>query len=898
MSKENFSKQKISKEQLESIMKSNPEFAKRVVSGNAIKQASTNPTRIFSTFEEAQTVLGLARFNLVKPFAANEKPEDNKVTVPENCFDFGSGSLQLDGKLKNLIEYLTGKSMVSIALSGNNLDERSDIINLKKEPYAEIEYTEPVTPIRFCFATIADGKFKTIAHLDFADIPVVGKYRVTQFKLIDETNKNDPSKNFTIDISIDDNGKRMFFALNEESINTDTPLFIIPIAVTTAAIEQNEKYIEDKWNEKKDEFVSKLVEGYETLKEEITDYVKKCTENKGFSKALAVYAIEHNEVYAIQDAIETNVGAVDTLTISTAMFPRYGDEYIDLKEHDIAIDEELGLPIITDQDVNNLKIIGFDKDLTKQIVAAALESYTMTKQVIESNTEEQHTALTNESYDAECRLIVDLGTERWRKSLAENFGAIKEAKTHEKTIRNAEEHIESIKQQLASLQMTSRRVAAKVANGEFTNVFAQLCDTYLHDLYKTLIKDGLAKDSYNQYLEIINDRTEKNLDFVTTRINSSIKNTLALNFKNDKYGNKPISLYGLVESFAGDLFDADAIPDNIPEAEADKRIMDLIFNKYKFIDSLSRTPYKFAARLFPEVFNLDPSVNLEEAKKKAAEYAAELGIDIEEFKSLCSDLYNSVKDKLDGIRNCSVHMPSEEIDWNGVKDELNKVSVKFNNAKCSGPYSKAKLFAKYYILLNSYEYADSISTGLGRSSIDLNEVKALPETERAMYTIECDGKNYTVDAFEEMTKKDAEKVPTFVILKKLTDQEKVNIERDFLLRSALLSHFMISTSWCLSKYVDHCSTLLKDSHTKMTSEYGKMFVSELGIFVPCLSVLETGSEPTDVIPNDMKIKIGTDAVEAAIDGLKDKEERTASIRRYLVNSFKFIDVALAGLIKE
>ena len=73
-----------------------------------------------------------------------------------------------------------------------------------------------------------------------------------------------------------------------------------------------------------------------------------------------------------------------------------------------------------------------------------------------------------------------------------------------------------------------------------------------------------------------------------------------------------------------------------------------------------------------------------------------------------------------------------------------------------------------------------------------------------------------------------------------------------------------------------------------------MFISEIGLFVPCISVLETGGDKTisELVPNDMKIKLGTNAVDDALKTLDNKTQLTSSRYQYLVESLKMIDIDL------
>lgn len=887
------SEAKITKEQLDSIMKSNPDFAKRVLSGNNIKD-STNPTRIFTTYDDAKAALGLAEFNLVKPFETGEKEEDSIITIPENCFEFGSGVIQPDGDLKSYFENLIGKSMVSIALTGKSISVRKNIIRMDSLQ-EEIEYDKSIFPIRYCIVNKDEkGFFHTVSHIDASNMPVIGRYQAAKLKVVNDEKKDDPNTNFTLLIMSDNDKGRTYFRLDHNIKD----LFVFPIVISKESINTTIAHLNDYWDSKKETFIDLLVEGYsEEDKTKLVPYLSELVNNPNFSKGLAAYAFENKLVNRIEDAIEANTKNVDYLNISAAMFPRYGDEYVDLEKEKVVVDEKTNLPIITDQDINNLKIVGLKKDFISQIIQAGMNAYGIAKTELDSDTEELRKELTCKSYDAECRMIVDLDTERWSESLDKDFESVADLFNHNKAIVSAKRHIESVKQQLASLQITSRRIAKKIEGGEFSNMYMQLCNTYLVGLwYKTFgyteKKDDFNNSPWVYFIQLINLRNSEQKDHVTERIKNSLVNTVKVNVKRDKHGNVPVSLFDQAERFVDSLFDSDAIAKNTPENEIDKKIMDLVFTRFNFIDSLSRTPYKFAARIYPEVFNLDPKVNLEDAKKASEEYINSLGLKLELVDVVKTD---HIASKLTEIKS-AVENKVLNIDWSALRDNLNKLATVFNTVKCKNNYDKAKLFAKYFIILNAYEYADTLATGFAKFNDTIEEAKKA-ENCAENYLIEYDEKRYTIDEFEKFT--NGKDVTGFVVLKKITDVERTNIILDWILRSAMLSLFIQSATWCEGAYTDYCRDTVKDSRSKITEEYGKMFISEIGLFVPCISVLETGGDKTisELVPNDMKIKLGTNAVDDALKTLDDKTRLTSSRYQYLVESLKMIDIALDGILQ-
>ena len=892
------SEQKITKEQLNSIMKSNPEFAKRVVSGSAIKD-STNPTRIFTTLDDAKVSLGLAEFEF--------KPEDlaegdDKIEVVDGCFELGSGVIQPNNKdIKAFFESTLGKSMISIGLTSKNYSIYRDIINLGIHSEIKVDYKKAIVPIRFCIVKKNDdGKLSTISHIDPEAMPLVGKWNVAKFKVVNDEKKDDEKTNFTIYIQANYETGEISFATDH---NIDG-IFIVPIVISKEALEQNKKHIETVWDDRKDEFKNKLIDGYsEEEAVEIVKYINesKYLENDTFSKALAIYALENDNVHRIEDAIESNTKKIDALSIAAALFPRYGDEYINFEEKKILCDEESGIPVITEQDINNLKIIGFRRDFIIQIISAGTESYKMAKSVLDTDTEDKRKEITAASYDAECRLIVDLGTDRWVDSLDKDFDAIAELHNYEATIKGSKEHIDDIKQQIASLQVTSRRISTKIEGGEFVNMYMQLCNNYMTQFaanyFGQKIEEWNKKNftPFVDFLNVTNDRNCKEREHVTNRIKESITNTIALNFKRNKFGTVPVSLFDQAERIADALFDTEAIAENTPENEIDKKIMDLVFTRFNFIDSLSRTPYKFAARIYPKVFNLDSKVDIEKAEKNSEEYIEKgFGYNPSEFCAETVDEALVIGEKLKKIKDHLVNSTEPDGYWLKLRDSLNKYSNTLSTTKCKGNFDKAKLFSKYFVLLNFYEYADTLATGFAKWNGSIDEAKATADY-NDNFRIEFNEKMLTIDEFLKFTNG---KPAAYVILKKVTEDEKTNIKLDWYLRASLFSLFLQSFVWGSGKYTDYCENALKDSRSKLQDEYGKMFVSELGLFVPAISVLESENKPiAEVVPNDMKIKLGTNAVDDVLKGLDDVAKLNEARRTYLFQSITYVSIAVDGLLK-
>lgn len=885
--------EQITKKELDAIMKSNPEFAKRIVSNAAIKD-STNPTRVFASFKDAKAALGLVGYKY-------EDKVCKTIGMPEkNSYDLGTGIIANVGV--PYLEATVGKNRLSLGLE-EAYALPGHVIAGFEDGVQGVEYGASIVPLRFCI--VKDSK--TIGHFDPTRMPLVGKFLVSKIEVIvDKETKINAYAEVNCEAGTAD---FCFKTLDDKEYAEADKLQIIPIVVLKETYDSTIKQAEEAWfpaepydgmSTKKEAFIEKLVEGYsDEDKQTIIKFLNSSEwfESKSFSKYLAVYNLEHDSVHPITDAIEANTKKADALSIAAALFPRYGDEWIDIEKKQILLDETTGLPVITESDVANLKIIGLKSDFIKDILTTGSDSYRVAKDLISSVNEEDEKKITAEAYDAECRLTVDLGTDRWVDSLMKDFEAVATKFAHDETQVHSKEHINDIIQQFASLQLTSRRIANKVDGGEFTNMYMQLCNSYFVSLYKKLfeIKDEeyVNTTPFVQFLKIVNDRSEKQSEFVLNKISTSLENTIKLNFKRDKFGGVPTSIFTQAEQIVGDMFDNGTIPAGLSEDEENKRVMDVVFTRFNYLDSLSRTPYKFVGRIFPAVFRITKSGENEKIAEESKQYAESIGLTAKMIDELLGiEFFNTLKVNLATVVENVKGFPYRTKEGATVlRDQLNTYAASLETVKCKGKFDKAKLFAKYFVLLNMYEYVDTLAEGRAKWSGSIEEAKKLGED---LFSVEFENKVYSLKEFEEFTK--GKSVAGYVILKKLNDEELDDVAIEWVLRNALFSLFCSSYSYLSSTYVDHCQHTLKDSRSKITEDYFKMCASELGLFVPSISVLEIDGNLNEIVPNDMKIKLGTNAVEDVIKGLDNKEQLVAARNEYLVECLKFVSIAVKGIL--
>lgn len=888
----------VSKEKIQEILKNNPEFAKTLESQESIRK-STNPVRVFDRFDDAKATLGL-----MKPLIEKDHEENILLPIPKNSKDLGSGIFGDD----LVISYLTGKKSVSIGLDKLVLNQ--DAFPIDSE-ITTIKYEHEFHFIRLLIIKKdVSGKFHTITHIENKDLYSCGKHEIC-INDCGKDSKITPADEPILYIDVSPENKYISFSgkaspnkvIEKFGKDDKEQWYIVPLVLNNETRNSTLQLIENSWDKKHDEFINRLVSGY---KEEEVNKIKECIKsnnfidgNPHFDKGLALFDLDNNFVYPISNAIEANNGSADVLDIVSSLFPKYGDEYI--SKNSVKIDEESKLPILDKKDIDNLKIVGVDSEFITSLVKIAKNAYTTSANILEKYDDNTRKNIRSKAYDAECRAIIDIENKEWFKAFEDEASAMDEFTVMNADINSSEQNIEDVFQQFASLQITSKRISTKVNNGEFKNMYMQLCNTYFDSFYHKYFPEHSEDTSLNisafpKLLRLINKDFKDNNEFLTKKIALTCKNTLIVDTNKDKFGNECDNLFEKTASAMNILGDVNSIPDgNIPIDELNKRIADIVFIRYNYIDSLSRTAFKFVSKLYPEILKVASSTFNDTNDNRSKEYIKTLGINTDNKE--WQKKVDSIKHGIENARKEVERLIETNAFTNGKKaNDLYAIALGGNKAK--NKYKAAEIIGRYAVIANNTSYFNAIVEGLGILSDPSKE-----ELNDSNYVIEDSGTRKPITLSEYNTL-NSEQKKNFSVYKKLSRSEIVDVATDYLLRLMFTSTFMLEFIRIARKYADKVDDIVKnDAHKrseKVDSE--QMFVAELSMMVPSISVIETAEIKDDgsidlesVVPSSMKVKLGTNAVEDVLNGLDKKENLIASRNVYITECLDFVNQVIKTL---
>lgn len=885
----------VSKEKIQEVLKNNPEFAKTLESQESIRK-STNPVRVFDKFDDARAVLGL-----MKPLDGDNPRGDARILlpIPKDSKDLGSGIFGDDV----VISYLTGKKSVSIGLDKLALKEDAFLVD---SSITTIKYDKEFHFIRLLIIKKdVSGKFHTISHVESKDLYSCGKHEICIKDCGKESNVT-PADEPILYIDISPENKYISFSGKPspekvaEKFGQDgkEQWYVVPLVMSAEARSSTFQLIEDSWAKKHDEFIEKLVSGYKEeeankIKESIKEN-KFIDDNPLFDKGLALFDIDNNIVYPVTNAIEANNGSADVLDIASSLFPKYGDEYI--AKDSVVVDEESKLPTLSKKDIDNLKIVGVDAEFIAQLIEIAKNAYNVSAATISKYDDETKKNIRSGAYDAECRAILDIENREWFKAFEEEAPAMEKAVEMENDIKSSEQNIEDVFQQFASLQITSKRISAKVNNGEFKNMYMQLCNSYFNSFYvKTFPEEEVNISAFPKLIKLINKDFKDNDEFLAKKLALTLQGTLYCDTTKDKFGNEHDNLFEKTATAMNILGDVGSIPeDNISIDEINKRIADLVFIRYNYIDSLSRTAFKFVSKVYPEILKTASSTFNDADEEKSKEYVKSLGIDISDAE--LQKKVDHIKAEISNLRNEVKLMLGDDNSFVKAKKANDLYAVALGGNKARNKYRAAEIVGRYAVLANNTSYLNAIVEGLGILSDPSKE-----ELNDANYVIEDSGtrKPITVSEYNALNE---DQKKNFTVYKKLSKDEIGDVATDYLLRLMFTSAFILEFIRIAHKYSEKVDDIVKnDAHKKSEKVDGEqMFVSELSMMVPSISVIETaeikedGSVDTEsIVPSSMKVKLGTNAVEDVLEGLDKKENLIEARKVYLTECLNFVDFVVS-----
>ena len=291
-----------------------------------------------------------------------------------------------------------------------------------------------------------------------------------------------------------------------------------------------------------------------------------------------------------------------------------------------------------------------------------------------------------------------------------------------------------------------------------------------------------------------------------------------------------------------------------------------------------RTPV-LALMRNPEDKNLD-DLMLKFAKKFREKIGFE-NIDSEEYTTLVK----SIVETINKARSVSV----EEITKLAVvgMKNANEFAKKLESKTVKGKLKKLGMYLRSVVLLDNAKYLDPIASGFAM----ITNEEAASEKELVAKNIDETISDISVEEYQKLSDEEKE---NWALFRKVSDEKKLSIWMDFILRNSFNSSFCTVLYKMLKDYDE-----VIDSNINVDSD--RMFVSTLSLIVPSLQLIETldlssideGTfDPMSYIDGDKKVKLGTSAIKASITGVDSVEDLKAARAYYVLECLKFVETSI------
>ena len=886
--------QSLTRAQVEKLVKENPKFAAELAKAqkesSMVNGDSGNSVKLYYDLKTARSELGLLHLG-----------RDGDVTsgasiVTKNKPHVCSGLIED----KRFLFTPANKSEVLINFSDEIFDGIDYAVIPKEEKIQEtcfINSNSPSELIRINIVYINGENIEVVSHFEKKDCAVFGKDKLLYTcELKTRANEEgivcahqraffniDPTNN-TIKVSCDPNG-----------LTTDGTWIFIPIMVKASMLRNIEEEVETKYNNFRCDIVTsitghipenadeKLVEKYNKL----TSYVDSCLYGNPYvDKYALVKAYESNTIvpFKIEDFCEENSDEIDELNISGALFPRFGYENIHIDENKYE-KNGVGLPILNEKVKANIKVLGISKEMIQNIINSANETVSVAKENIKAATKSLED-INTEVYDAECKMCVDIDTDRWVDTAFESAETIVNKVSYQNEIDSSEKFIHDTEMQLLGFINLSDRIQGKINRGEFSNAYLLTCVSVFWKMVANRLE--LSSDKTNiltalySLMNYYYLRGQDKMEMIK-RKNDSFMNTLVnRQGVKDKFGSENKSVEYSLANLSTSIFKISDIPENIPEEEYTDEVIERVMAKYEFIKAIAVSPLGIISKLYPEIKAASNGTEVSENDKTLAEkYRSEVGfegIDTDEYRVLVEAIVSAIKASRESVSTD-----------NGAKLSITAIKNANEYAKKleSKNLKKNKLLDAYIrsvVTLDNTSYMEPVATGLK----SVGEAEILKPEETIYVSIDDENVRIDTDAYNKLVEEDKSK---YVRCRLISDNEKVNIVTELMLRISLVSSFCTIIYKLFNDYSDAAANSNVNSDA--------MMMSTLSLIVPSLQILETVNlskiegyfDPMSVIDGDKKVKLGSSAIKESIGSIKDAESLKEARKEYVLECLKFVETS-------
>lgn len=746
--------------------------------------------------------------------------------------------------------------------------------------------------------TVIDSKI--VGHVDRKDFTRLGKnHYITSYELLDKDVDTDTvTKDYpktVIDINTELGVIRCGTYYDEEqstAITSNDYYICIPLVVKRKMMFDIEEHVSDV----KSNSISKIIETIinkegndysENNIKDINEYLENNLKNNPYVKTYnLVYDFENNKLIKLTDVIEENSKELDYLKIADTIFPRYGSENINIDDFE---KDESGVPIISEKDIANMKVLGVPKKTVHEIIDYSKSSIETARSTISEN-ENYIEANKNEIYDATCNLSLDINEKDWFESCKNNLSFIVNETKSRNEISEANDFINETCRKVASFKLVSNRIQNKIDKGEFSNVYLTLSIDKMNSMCKKYLGEesfNENKCAFNNWLSLINYFYNKD-EFSKSakeRLSDCLQFSIINYNKKDQFGNFKPTIGESYSRLSSELINLDDMAKDLsPEEEANELIL-RASAKFEFLKALSTQPFEVAIKLFPEINAAiknedcvdEKDVEVSEYFRKDLGYA---NIDTPENKEKVSKIIEKIKVLNNILSNEEIEKLMKQASING-ESFMNK----FNSSKMKGKKSKLENFCKLIAVLHNSSYITPIVTERVISE-DRNNLDG-----KTIISYE-DGSEISKEVFVGLNDEDKE---NYGIYTHISDKQKKELAVKYIVNSALISEMFSVLYKFYNKYTEE----FKESEKVDTDS---MLTSILYLLVPSVTIIESidmnkiSEENFDIlnlIDADKKVKLGNSAIKNSMFGINSKQDLVDTKTSYANNALDYVLTAVS-----
>ena len=857
-----------------------------------------NEVKVIKNIDVASKLLGLVPWN-------NEGP-----IVHVNNRRVYTGAFK--GKWLLRFPELSAREMADIAI-----DEYSraytDTLKVGVEPKSIVNtFKQSVEIIKVCIAEITKTDNSSV-EVDLQ--PVVGfnadeGYKIGNDVTVWRHEINTKEGNYKLFARYDEKTCAFCFDGYLDTLGNKLPedykekeFLIFPVAIVKGRIDEIDKEVSSEWESKKEEiekaFVSKIkLDGTDEEKasdlEKIAPIFKKFLfENVNTDKYRVLFDFNNDKIpeFNGNQFIQKNSGNVDIISISSSLFPQYGEEDVDWSYIGLSEDSEVTLDV---KDQANYKIIGVNKEIFTQITQSAHFAYTEAKERL---------ALANniitdneKAYAEEQEKCIELAEKnKWfgEDGIYENMDIIVEYQRACREIRLSKDFIQTTKRSMGGMKMTSLRVNEQIQTGEFTNVYMVSCVRFLKDMFNKTLKiseENSEKDSLSsKFFELVNKLYRNEIEgidgeFRTNRFKTTIENSVTINMNKDKFGNEEPNLFKMFSDFCCETISPNIIPEGVSGQEETDLIVREIQGKWNFFTALCREPLQLISKLSPEVTEAF-SGSANDNDKKNKENLISLGFDeyekSEELVKAISELKSLI------IKNKAVLIKIIE---GPAKVSVAAFGKRVSSGKFKKVMGKIEILSRFVAISETTKFYDAICqhrvnfTGeVTLENKDKLSFAVIKQTENG----EAIENNVSYEVWRDTPESDR------MVYKPISDDEVDALLVDVIFRTVINTRFFNIIYSIMDLFKDECNTKARDN-AKALRETPKMFSSAVNSFAAIIEVLELSDAKAEnykasaILDNDQILSMGKDAVGEVLKPFETIDGLKACRKAYVSNAGDFL----------